>query len=855
MKAFVSIAIPHKDVLEGVLTADVFAADLWSVYQKRGPREYYDAELFYQKTYFTEGLKNLLSNAEKRLKGKGGDPVIQLQTPFGGGKTHSLIALYHKGKELKAKVVVIDGAVLEPEEKPIWEVMEEQLTGNTKTLKGKACPGKEKIYNLLSSQNSPVLILIDEILIYQTKSATLKVGSSNLSALNLVFFQELTQVVSSLGNCLLVVTLPASRLEHYDESSEELFQKLQKVLGRVEKIYEPVSDEEISSVINKRLFLYIDEKESKKIIDKFVNFADKENILPEGFEKSTYRERFFKSYPFQPEVIDVLYHRWGSFSRFQRTRGVLRLLARVVYSLKNSNIPFIRLCDFNLKISDIKSEFISQIGPQFNSVVSADITSANSAASKVDFSLGKAYVSSLIGTKIATTIFLYSFSGGHEKGATLREIKLSVADISLSSTSIITEGVNKLKDQALYLQYDSGKYFFTSEPNLNSLHIRKMEEIEDETVEQIEKEILRENVKGEIFDVFLNPKNPKDVPDNEKLKLVVLSKNGEVKCKEFIENYGQQPRVNKNTLIFLCTEETERAVFEKSVREYYAWKIIDEEDQLNEQQKKEIHQKMKEKEEFMLENFRNLYSIVYVPKFNDLRKIDLGRYTYGKDISLEQEVYQRLNNEGEILEKISPLILKEKYLKDKDFVEILPLYLSFLRTPGEVRIINKDVLIDAIVSGVKNGLFAFGEIDKDGGPVCKYFREEITFREGIVEERKVMICESLLGKKSAIISRGNVWGLVKDESSISPEKETEKETITRKTENTYKKISLKIKIPSGELSHFANSIFYLKTLFRQIDIKVEIEAKDGEIKITDYEDKIKEAFKQSSIKIEEESTF
>ena len=99
MKPFSTIAIPHKDILEGRLTMDVFAANLWEVYKSRAAEDYRDSNTFFRKTYLTEGLKSLLGIAEKRLKGEGGDSIIQLQTPFGGGKTHSLIALYHKAKE------------------------------------------------------------------------------------------------------------------------------------------------------------------------------------------------------------------------------------------------------------------------------------------------------------------------------------------------------------------------------------------------------------------------------------------------------------------------------------------------------------------------------------------------------------------------------------------------------------------------------------------------------------------------------------------------------------------------------------------------------------------------------------
>src|SRR4030042_7031187 len=112
MKAFHTVAVPHQDILEGRLTMDVFAADLWEVTQQRGSDEYRDAEIFFKKTYLTEGLKNLLTVVEKRLRGSGGDPVIQIQTPFGGGKTHALIVMYHKADQWGARKVDIVGTAL-----------------------------------------------------------------------------------------------------------------------------------------------------------------------------------------------------------------------------------------------------------------------------------------------------------------------------------------------------------------------------------------------------------------------------------------------------------------------------------------------------------------------------------------------------------------------------------------------------------------------------------------------------------------------------------------------------------------------------------------------------------------------
>src|SRR5436309_11831209 len=161
MKPFHTIAIPHRDILDGKLTMEVFAADLWETYNGRATQEYKDATTFFKKTYVTQGLKNLLSVVEKRLKAVGGDPVIQIQTPFGGGKTHALIAMYHRAKEWKAKTVVIVGTAMSPQD-TLWGAIEKQLTGSIKKLAGNVSPGRETLREVLGKQ--PILILMDEVL-------------------------------------------------------------------------------------------------------------------------------------------------------------------------------------------------------------------------------------------------------------------------------------------------------------------------------------------------------------------------------------------------------------------------------------------------------------------------------------------------------------------------------------------------------------------------------------------------------------------------------------------------------------------------------------------------------------------
>ena len=831
MKAFTAVANPHEDVMHGKLTMDVFAADLWEVYKGRAPAEYQDQDIFFRKTYLTKGLKNLLEIAEKRLQGKGGDSIIQLQTPFGGGKTHALIALYHKAREWNANVAIIDGSAIDPKEVIIWEELEKQLTGKVEKLKGKTSPGKEKIREIIES-SQPCLILMDEILTYATKSAGIKVEDTTLVSQLLAFVQELTGAVKTVGKSLLIITLPSSTLEHYDENAERLFQQLKKITGRMEKVYAPVRDEEIYDVVRRRLFSQINEKEAKEIVEEFLNYADKEKIFPEGIEKADYRNKFLRSYPFQPEVIDVLYKRWGSFPSFQRTRGVLRLLSLIIYSLRQAKIPFIRLCDFNLKDDDIRRELVKHAGAEFDSIIAQDITSLDSGAKKVDKALGSSYLPYSFGTKVATTIFMYSFSGGPEKGCSINEIKMSCIEIEVPS-SIIVEAVSKLEENLFYLQHDV-RYFFSNEPNLNRILITKMEGISEEDLIEKERELISENVSKKKFEIFIWPSRSKDIPDSPNLKLVIMKEDNT--CKEFLKNCGEKPRVHKNTVIFLCPMESERNNFISNLKKWIAWKMveIDKSTILKDKQKKRIRENIKKYEQTVRDSLLNFYRTIYLPNKDGLKEIDLGKPTYGMDLTLDQLVYERLKSEEEINEKISPLVLLEKYIGDRDYIEAKKIWDTMLNTPGEMRIAKSDALKDAIREGVMQGLFGLGYL-KDEKPECKYFKES---------------CIPSLAEGEIIIRKD----LCKEEIAMPP-KLLEKPLEEESKKNRYKAIYLKISPPSGKLSDIVRMISYIKSKFSSVRIKIEIDAKEGEIDITDYENKIEETLKQADIEIEEERKY
>jgi hypothetical protein len=647
MTAFHTIAVPHEDILAGRLTLDVFAADLWEVHKRRAPDEYRDPTRFFQKTYQTEGLTNLLAVVEKRLRGEGGDPVIQIQTPFGGGKTHALIAMYHKAAEWEANRVIVVGTPMAPTD-TLWGQIAQQLTGSRAGFEGSTAPGREALRTLLEV-HQPLLVLMDEVLEYATKAAGVPVGSSTLSAQTLAFLQELTEAASTLERVCLAVTLPSSVLEHYDEGAEKLFRQLQKVAGRVEKIYTPVQEHEITQVIRRRLFSSVDDKRMQEVVGEFLDYAIGESLLPAGVEPSEYRQRFEVSYPFLPEVVDILYQRWGSFTSFQRTRGVLRLLSLVIHALKERELPYITLADFDLANQEVRRELLKHTGPEYDSVIAADVTGQEAGARKVDGELGAAYQGLRLGTRVATTIFLYSFSGGVERGATLGEVKRSATTTS-NPASVVAEAVELLKGRHLfYVQQQSGKYFFTNQPNLNRILLTRMENIEPGEIAVEEEALLKTRVGGRRLKVFLWPTSDADIPDTPDLKLILLQERDDGLMEAILKQKGVTPRVHCNTPFFLVALENERPALEMLMRKSLAYETLAEDATLSltADQQKEIKQGLKKDRGDLAEAVRRTYRQLFIPARSTgsgqardgLKELDLGIPTYGEDKPLDEEVY------------------------------------------------------------------------------------------------------------------------------------------------------------------------------------------------------------------------
>ncbi len=838
MKPFHTVAIPHQDIIEGRLTMDIFAADLWETAKSRGPDDYRDPEIFFEKTYLTNGLNNILNIVEKRLKGNGGDPVIQIQTPFGGGKTHSLIAMFHKSKEWMANTVVIVGTTLNANTTTIWGEMAKQL-GSSKFQDSLISPGRDEIRNLLISKQ-PVLILIDELLVFMTKASGISVGDSNLASQTLAFIQELSEAAAITEKSCLVATLPSSDLEHMGMESEKYFQQLQKIFGRVEKIYTPVQDNEIANVIRKRLFSSVDEVTAKKIVSEFIKYADKEGILPTGREKSEYRDEFLASYPFTPEVVDILYKRWGSYPKFQRTRGVLRILALVIHSLRNSDCSYISIADFNLANDEIKRELINNIGQEFSGIIASDITSPESGAKKVDNILGRSYSGLMLGTRTTTTIFMCSFSGGTEKGLSISDLKRYATTMD-NPASVIAEAAEKLKGSLYFLQTHQDKFFFSNEPNLNRILLTKMENTGHDEIREREMQLLKRSISGRTLKIVIWPETPGDIPDNRELKLVILREKDIDMIKKIIETKGESPRVYRNTLLFLCPFEQERNRFIETLKRSLAYEYIssDKTLSLKDEQHREVSRQIKHMEEDIREVLFGYYRVMIVPSKDSPKEINLGVPTYGDKNDLDQRVFSLLRQEGEIIEKVSSIRIRDRFLRDKEYIKIGQIYESILKTPGEIRIKSFDALELGIKEGLKTSEFAIGTIEENGRIHCIKGKETM-----IIDQDTLLVHpdKSQQEPERIDVDSGDGPAISKPPSNPPPHVVS---SMGRSDNQDISSLGIRIELPHGKVSGLMGVMNLLQLKFENMELEIRVYG--GSITDKEFEEMIKEAFNQLGI--------
>ena len=636
LKSWRDVIRPNTDVIEGSFRKSEFAADLQEVFEgKAKTPEYGETDIFFNQTYITPGLRQLLVNTLRRLGGKDGDPIIQLKTGFGGGKTHSLIALYHlvtginilrelpaeseyarlqeeiediieeaewdTDTPLNTNISVLVGTYLSTTDadetkqgdplNTLWGMMADQLGGqDAYNIIGKAAregsaPGGNQLDELFEHVG-PSVILIDELVAYVRNVQ----GVTQESIYT--FFQALTESVNRSKNITLVATLLEGQLHAGGEGGMTTLDTLEAILERVDAVSIPLEVDNAFEVVRRRLFSSeIDETERDLTCEAFRKmYQNSRNEYPEGVNDQHYLQRMKDCYPIHPEVFDRLFQDWAAIPGFQRTRGVLRMMATCISRLYQEQDPSLLIMPANLTLSDpaLADEFtrlLAKSGGNWDPVVQ-EIDSHSSRTEQIDRKSQSFIEVGSAARRIARTIFLGSATGGAVKGITTRQIHLGVVE-PRQGIAVYNDALSRMTGNLYFLYNLDDRYYFHTQENLNKVANDREAEYTDE---DIYAEIVSrlERAIGRDPSVRVCPTSPSAVKDSETIQYVILHPQASLPSREKetdiasdtarkILTYSaddDRQRSFRNTLLFIAARQDNIRELRNFIKNYLAWNSI-----------------------------------------------------------------------------------------------------------------------------------------------------------------------------------------------------------------------------------------------------------------------------------------
>ena len=649
LKPWREVVTPHQDVASGRYQQAEFAADLWQIYLGQGTAEYRDPLEFFRRTYLTDSLRAMLTGAVQRLAGMGSDPVVQLQTNFGGGKTHSMLALYHLFSGTPpTSLAGIDGVLKAADAGELPAVRRVVLVGNrispgnpvtkddgtvVRTLWGELAwqlGGKEAFARLAADdenatspgdrlrelliEHGPCLILIDEWVAYARQlhdQSDLPAGSFETQ---FTFAQALTESAKLAGNCLLVISLPASDADESPHTQaddaevggqrgREALDRLRNVIGRIESSWRPATAEESFEIVRRRLFQPFNDPvqfTARDVVARGFSelYGAQQQEFPRECREGDYEKRIKAAYPIHPEVFNRLYTDWSALAKFQRTRGVLRLMAAVIHSLweKGDSSPLILPASVAIDDVRVQSELTRYLDDNWTPIIEKDVDGAGSLPMRIDAeqpNLGKFAAA----RRVARAIFLGSAptTAAAHRGIDDRRVKLGCV-MPGETPAVFGDALRRLATVATYLYEDSARYWYDTQPTVTKLAEDRAEQLlrsRDRVAHEIATHTrakLREA--GDFSRVHPFPQSGQDVPDDLDARLVVLDPEhpytrggaspAETQAQAIFESRGNAPRIYRNTLVFLAADATRLQELDQAVRRLLAWEsIVGEKEQLN----------------------------------------------------------------------------------------------------------------------------------------------------------------------------------------------------------------------------------------------------------------------------------
>jgi uncharacterized protein len=771
LKPWREIVAPHPDVQSGNYQKAEFAADLAQVHRGESSSEYQDPKEFYQRTHLTQGLKDLLSNALKRLLRNQGDPVIELQTNFGGGKTHSLLALLHLFENLKVasnlvgvdellksldvteqlpavKTAIFVGTSLGVDERSIkpdgteirtiWGEIAWQLGKKAgyaivaDSDQNRTSPGTDSLVQLFK-QCSPSLIIIDEWIAYIRN-----VYNTPFFDANLTFAQVLTEAATAAPNTLVVASLPKSQQEAGGEGGQVALNTLKHTFNRMQTSWRPASAEESYEIIRRRLFEPLSAQEFAErdaVLKGFLStYKQHPNDFPPDTKELSYQQKMESCYPIHPELFERLYSDWSSLEKFQQTRGVLRLMASVIHSLWEQGDRNLLILPSTLPIDDraVADSLTYYLEDGWKAVIDKDIDGQNASPRTIDQdnpALGRYSAS----RRVARTIFIGSapISQGPNPGIEDRKINLGCIQPG-ETVATFGDALRRIEGKATYLYSDSRRYWYSTQASVTRLAHDRAQQQESSIVNTKLIEYLRpeaDNRKRADFaglHIYANASD--EIADETEARLVLLgpeypvfksSEDSAAKkaVQEILDKRGSQPRLFKNSLVFLAPDGTKLNTLEEAVRQAIAWKSIRQDSTLDltSNQIRQVEEKLEEAESVVRRLIQETWMWCIFPdqpfekagtKEVNLEFVKLAPQT-DKNASLATKVSKKLTSDESLLPNYGSDRLKldlERFnlWQGRNHIQVKQLLELFATYPYLPRLRDQQCLFEAI-SGVFHG--------------------------------------------------------------------------------------------------------------------------------------------------------
>jgi len=799
LKPWYTVIPPREDLRSGrPLDAAEFAVHLDKVRDGKAADVYNDPEQFFARTYLTQTLLGLSGEVVRRLSGEltEASAVFNLSTQFGGGKTHALTLLYHLAKHGrdaeqwqgvprilerarlprifdKAAVAVFVGTEFDsltgrggndgtPRRRTPWGEIAYQL-GETSGIGGAAnlallaeheeqfIEPKGDVIRSIIPKDRPCLILMDEIINYVSTYRRKGYGDSLYN-----FMLALSETARSEKNVVLVVSIPASELE-YTTADVEDERRFKKVLDRLGKAYMMSAESETAEIIRRRLFEWdlraIGQngrialpREAGETCNAYAQWVQTHRqSLPPLFQVDDAREAFAATYPFHPMVLSVFERKWQSLPQFQRTRGVLRLLAHWVSSAYREGYtgafrdPLIDLGTAPLDDPLFRAAVFEQLGEEKLEVpVTTDICGQkDSHAVRLDADAIDSIRKARLHRKVASAIFFESNGGQSQNQATLPELRMAVAapDLDIANVETVMEALVPPNGACYYLDTNKNRYWFSIKPNLTKILADRKAGVQPQRIdERVRAEIEKAFAPMSGVDRVFFPVASGQISNQPVITLVVMAPDQLANDSSTLSQVDKMTRENggggrtfKSALIWVLSQGD--ATMREEARKVLAWETInDERDDLalDDGQKKQIESSLRRAREDFRESVWRAYNhLAMLGKDNTIQVRNLGLINSSSGAnSPVQLIVQKLRVEDEILDAIGPNFLVRNWPAFPEW-STKSVRDAFFASPKFPRLLSVNALKETIAKGVSNGFLAYVGKAADGSYQPFAFQEPL----------------------------------------------------------------------------------------------------------------------------------